>query len=117
MNAKFAVPSGVGSDVKLYFVTESGALEEVTATVSEDGSSIEAQVTKLGTYAVCKILDRDSDIRIEDIPDTKVDVPADNEIKPSKTSLNLMCIMIACLEFIVIIGYIGYMFWKSKTRN
>ena len=117
VNTKFAVPSGVGSDVKLYFVTESGALEEVTATVSEDGSSIEAQVTKLGTYAVCKILDRDSDIRIEDIPDTKVDVPTDNEIKPGKTSLNWMCIMIAGLEFIVIIGYIGYMFWKSKTRN
>ena len=115
VNAKFAIPSGVGSDVKLYFVTESGALEEIAATVLEDSSSIEAQLTKLGTYAVCKILDEDSDIKVEDIPDVNDNALSNNEIKPGKSSLNWIWIVISGVEFLLIAGYVGYMIWKKKS--
>ncbi len=114
VNAKFAIPSGVGSNVKLYFVTESGALEEIVATVSEDGSAIEAQITKLGTYAVCKVLDGDSGVKVEDISNEKTDVSADNVIMPGKSGLDWIWIVVAGLEFAVIAGYVWYMIWKRK---
>ena len=118
VNAKFAVPLGVGSNVKLYFVTESGALEEVAATVSEDGSSIEAQLTKLGTYVVCKILDGESDVDVEDIPsDTKDDVLSNNKIMPGNSNLNWIWIVIAGIEFLAIVGYVGYMVYFRRFKR
>ena len=118
VNAKFTVPLGAGSDVKLYFVTESGALEEITATVSEDGSSIEAQLTKLGTYAVCKMLDGEADVDVEEIPsDAKTDAITDAVIMPGRASIHWIWIVIAVAEFLAIVGYVVYVIWKKKSAK
>ena len=122
VNAKFAVPTGSGTNVRLYFVTESGAFEEIAATVSEDGTSLEAQLTKPGTYAVCKILDGDADVSVAapstSNADGKGDTAGDNTAPPApgsgKSGLDWIWIVIAVVEAVAIAGYAGYK-WKSRS--
>lgn len=123
INAKFAVPSGSGSEVHLYYVTESGGLEEISATLSEDGNLLEATLTKSGTYAICKLLDKESDVSIDEIPDQKADHTDNNTTAEDKTvriggvKSELVWIAIASIEFLAIVGYGGYRFRKKISND
>lgn len=124
VNAKFAIPSGADYDAKLYYITENGALEQIEASVSENGDFIEAKLTKLGTYAVCKILSGDVDVTPEEEPsdtDSSIDNNTNNptvDITDSDESdFRWIWIVIAGVEAIVILGYVAFVFWKRKKKS
>ena len=49
---KFKITNDDYDTAKLFYVTETGVMEEVAAITSEDGNYLEARITKQGIYAV-----------------------------------------------------------------
>ena len=113
VNVQFAVPEGEGASVILYYVLESGALEEVTSLLSEDRNVIETRITKLGTYAVGKVLDSETEIQVSDIP-KGVSSDADAEKKTSGIQHTLTWILVAVLALALIMENVVIIRRKKK---
>lgn len=113
--AKFSVPSSAGSDILLYFVTENGTFEVISATLSKDGTYIEAQLTKLGTYAIGKTLSDDVTVDVAEIPNTDASNAGSDDTAKSDSPLAIVFGILSAVEFLVIIGYVGYRL-KTKKR-
>lgn len=120
VNARFAIPYGAGTDVTLYYVSENGVLEKVASEISEDGTTLEAQLTKLGTYAICKMIDEDN-IAVDtsgmtDGNDT-VDKDGDTDNAKKNNSIIWIWIVIGIVVLLTAGSAVIFILYKKKKRT
>ncbi|MBE7065238.1 MAG: hypothetical protein E7384_05435 [Ruminococcaceae bacterium] len=83
----FNIPDGYGKEVRLYSIVD-GVATVTDSKVSDDGKTISADLSELGTYAICKIAsDVDGEPSNDVTPDNSGDAvsPEDSTSKPSET--------------------------------
>ena len=56
----FNIPEGYGTDVAVYYIADDGNFEKLESTISEDGKTVSAKLTRFSNYAVCKLGTSDS---------------------------------------------------------
>ena len=60
VTATFNIPEGYGTDVAVYYIADDGNFEKLESTISEDGKTVSAKLTRFSNYAVCKLGTSDS---------------------------------------------------------
>ncbi len=86
------IPDGFGTDVALYLLSSDGTAEPIEVTVSADGKTLTAKLTKLGELAIGKLGNGVSD----DVPgDVSTDAPTAEEPAGGKTSVVLYIVLAA----------------------
>lgn len=106
----FNIPDGFGNDVALYAISEDGKIEQIEATVSEDGKTISATISNFGTYVICKLGSDNS----EDSSDVIDNTDSSNE---EKSQNNTIWIIIAVIAVVLIAGAVTTLTLVKKKKS
>lgn len=110
VNVKFKILEGDSATAKLYYVTETGAMEEISAILSEDNNYIEAQIRKSGMYVVHTLRTEEQ----TELPET--DKPqSENEQRDIGDGIRIMNAILISL-FVIETLIIVLLFIKGKIR-
>ena len=112
VTASFTIPDGYGTDVAVYFIAADGTAEKLESTVSEDGKTVSAKLTQLGSYAVCKL--GDTDAATDGDANTDVSDPAVDSNGGSRTTVY---ILLAIAVVLVIGGAVAEVVIVKKKRS
>ena len=104
----FNIPEGYGTDVAVYYIADDGNFEKLESTISEDGKTVSAKLTRFSNYAVCKLGTSDS---------ANTDV-APETTEQSTESNNTLWIIIAIVAVVLIAGAVAtVIIVKNKKKN
>ena len=104
----FNIPEGYGTDVAVYYIADDGNFEKLESTISEDGKTVSAKLTRFSNYAVCKLGTSDS---------ANTDV-APETTEQSTESNNTLWIIIAIIAVVLIAGAVAtVIIVKNKKKN
>ena len=104
----FNIPEGYGTDVAVYYIADDGNFEKLESTISEDGKTVSAKLTRFSNYAVCKLGTSDS---------ANTDV-APETTEQSTESNNTLWIIIAIIAVVLIAGaVVTVIIVKNKKKN
>lgn len=105
----FAIPDDFGKDIELYAISEDGTSEKIDSSVSEDGKTISATVSKFGTYVICKLgKGKNDNSNSADSIDKNTDV---------KTNNNTVWIIIAIIAVVIIAGAVAAVVIIKKRKT
>ena len=108
VTATFNIPEGYGTDVAVYYIADDGNFEKLESTISEDGKTVSAKLTRFSNYAVCKLGTSDS---------ANTDV-APETTEQSTESNNTLWIIIAIIAVVLIAGAVAtVIIVKNKKKN
>lgn len=98
LTVTWPIPDGFGTDVALYLLSSDGTAEPIEATVSTDGKTLTAKLTKLGELALGKL--GNSSAGSND-PTDSTDSPVSDDVPAQGSSLVWIIVAIAA---VVVIG-------------
>ena len=105
----FAIPDDFGKNIGLYAISVDGTSEKIDSSVSEDGKTISATVSKFGTYVICKLGKGENDNSDSaDSIDKNTDV---------KTNNNTVWIIIAIIAVVIIAGAVTAVVIIKKRKT
>lgn len=105
----FAIPDDFGKNIGLYTISVDGTSEKIDSSISEDGKTIFATVSKFGTYVICKLGKEENDnSNSADSIDKNTDL---------KTNNNTVWIIIAIIAVVIIAGAVTAVVIIKKRKT
>ena len=109
-NVKFKITNDDYDTAKLFYVTETGVMEEVAAITSEDGNYLEARITKQGIYAVYMLSSNNQNESHENVHSE-----IENSENVHENGIRIMNLIFIAL-FVIETLFIVMLFIKRKIR-
>ncbi len=107
----FNIPEGFGKNVAVYSIASDGTKQTVESLLSEDGKTVTAEISQLGTYAVCDLDELPQVIQ----PDAEA--PADANPTDEKASNDSVWLIIAAIIVIIAIALVIIVITKKKKAD
>lgn len=105
ITATFIIPEGYSADSELYFIGNDGTRQRIDIITSEDGKTISAKLTSLGTYAICDIDAEDTDTNVDSVGNTV------------KTSNNTLWIISIIASVAIVVGAIVSIILVKRKKH
>ena len=107
VTASFKIPEGYGKNVAVFHIQDDGTAEQLESTVSEDGTTVTAALSRLHSYAIVKLADEK--------PAANAEEKADSATTGSSGNMTLIIAIIGAA--ILIAAIVAVILVKKKKAD